>query len=75
MFKAKPGEVFEKGTWVVARRDGVVVVNFCCPNCGAYGTLYGHPDAQHIVAKDGAVTPSVVCDCGFHDHVTLVDFS
>lgn len=74
MFEAKAGDVFEKGTWRRANRDGVPIVNFCCPTCGAYGALTG-PEANHTIAGDGSVHPSVHCDCGFHDMVKLVGYA
>lgn len=40
---------------------------FTCPNCKQVGTLI-----DHDIADDGTVTPSVVCDCGFHEWIYLV---
>jgi hypothetical protein len=70
MFVAKKGEMFQRGTWRKALSDGHSVVNLCCPQCGAYGQLLG-PDASHQVAADGTVSPSVLCDCGWHEMVRL----
>ena len=74
MYFAKRGELWERGTWRLARRDGETVVNFCCPDCGAYGTLLG-AGSNHEIEPTGLVSPGVVCDCGFHEHVGLVAFN
>ncbi len=39
-----------------------------CPDCGA--GLLGD-NAPHGIREDGVVFNSVVCPCGFHDHVTI----
>lgn len=54
--------------------DGRLTATISCPQCGQVGSL-----SHHEIAKDGAVTPSVVCPyaddpdkpCSFHDHVQL----
>ena len=42
-----------------------------CPECKTTGSLQG----SHEVAPDGAVTPSVVCDCGFHEFIELAGYA
>lgn len=43
-----------------------LTANIICPNCSTL--LHLNP---HKVEKDGTVSPSVVCDCGFHDYIKL----
>lgn len=57
----KPGE------YRPATCDGVRSAVICCPSCGERGSLAG----SHQVGADGTVTPSVVCDCGFHEFIRL----
>ena len=38
-----------------------------CPGCGVRGSL----SATHDVHPDGVVQPSVLCECGFHEFITL----
>lgn len=66
------------GHWCVRQRRGSKpgdpedIIKFACPLCGAEGDL-----SDHEVDGSGLVSPSVVCptdDCGFHDHVTLMQF-
>lgn len=64
----------QKGTWWQANRDGERVVLFSCPSCGGRGTLTGS-EANHSVSEAGEVSPSVVCDCGFHEHIKLNDYA
>lgn len=79
MFESHQGNIFEKGTYRRGRfsalrvRNETLVVNFCCPMCASYIKLAG-PEAVHSIAEDGTVSPSVVCDCGFHEYVKLVDW-
>ena len=54
------------GTWRRIRLDGEPTALFVCPNCGHRSAL-----STHTIKRDGEVTPSVVCDCGFHDWVKL----
>lgn len=69
----KATDSFQPGTWRRANRDGHLVVNLCCPDCGAYGTLDG-PEGNHLIDSAGLVTPSVQCNCGFHDMICLLNY-
>ena len=62
---------YEKGTWRRVQRDGETIYVFTCPNCGGSGGLDGK-EGNHTVNSDGIVSPSVVCDCGFHDYIRLL---
>ena len=45
----------------------------CCPGCGKVGLL----GSNHVVARDGSVSPSDVCPyppCMFHDAIWLDDW-
>ena len=64
----EPAGKMQPGTWMTATRDGKPIVRIACPNCGRAGAL--EPD-DHTVHRAGGVSPSVVCDCGFHDRVHL----
>lgn len=46
-------------------------IKFACPQCGTEAGL-----DDHEIDADGEVSPSVHCatDCGFHDHVVLIDW-
>lgn len=58
------------GTWQGGTKiDGSRTALFSCPLCGGTGSL-----ADHEIADNGNVTPSVVCmvgDCEFHEYITL----
>lgn len=62
-----------KGRWKRLISDGKVTACITCPKCGNFGSL-----AEHAIAADGTVTPSLVCPwvaetkCDFHDMGTLV---
>ncbi|WP_139043822.1 hypothetical protein [Allomesorhizobium alhagi] len=60
------------GTWRPAIRDGFATANICCPKCKQIGSL---EPADHQIAEDGSVSPSVVCDCGFHEHIRLIGWT
>jgi hypothetical protein len=57
-----------KGTWKDKWTSRGRFVFMTCPICGTLGSL-----SDHIVAKDGTVSPSVECPggCGFHDYIKL----
>lgn len=55
-----------KGHWRFTFSDGKFTATIACPNCGAQGAL-----DDHDIADDGRVTPSVVCECGFHNTIQL----
>ncbi len=57
----------EKGEFRHGVRDGKRMAIIACPDCGVRGSLAG----SHEVAEDGKVTPSVACDCGFHEFIVL----
>lgn len=52
-----------KGTWYLNQDAEVKVL---CPVCGGCGDLNEHQINEH-----GLVSPSVVCECGFHDVILL----
>lgn len=54
------------GTWKALQIPNSKKATFTCPNCQQLGTL-----VDHDIADDGTVTPSVVCDCGFHEWIKL----
>ena len=58
------------GTWRIVFRDGRRTAILVCPGCGANGSL-----EDHEIADDGTVRPSVVCDCGHHEHIRLAGWS
>lgn len=60
------GSYGDPGTWCMGVLDERRVVFLTCPDCHSTGPLL-----EHSIGDDGAVTPSVVCDCGFHEHVRL----
>lgn len=61
-------DIIRSGTWVSEKWPHLQTALVGCPKCGEAGSL-----AQHKIADDGMVTPSVVCpnDCGFHEYVKL----
>ena len=66
----EPG--LKRGTYKRILSDGKPVAKFTCPQCDFTANLGG---GTHEIAKDGVVTPSVVCDgqgCMFHDWIALV---
>ena len=56
------------GTWV-KMADGTPTIS--CGGCGERGSL-----ADHTIATDGTVSPSLVCpaDCGWHVFGRLLDW-
>jgi len=63
------GEWPVRGTYRRTHNPGAGVHSavISCPSCGLVGSLSG----SHDVRADGEVQPSVVCACGFHEHITL----
>lgn len=58
-----------RNTWRSARVDGRRIVQLACPGCGKTARL-----ADHLIATDGTVAPSVVCPhppCTFHEVIQL----
>ena len=64
--KAESYEAFTPGTWF--RQAGVAPM-ICCGFCGTRTSL-----AEHTIAADGTVQPSLVCptDCGWQVFARLV---
>ena len=65
----------EAGAWYPTNRDGRFIIVFICPNCQGRGEISGSAESQHEIAADGTVTPSIVCDCGFHESIKLLDWA
>ena len=63
----------EKGQWwplrVLQGTSGYNSATFKCPKCGVKGGL-----EEHTIAEDGSVSPSVLCNCGFHEWLRLEDW-
>lgn len=59
----------EAGTWYPGSLDGASTVFLTCPGCGRSGPL-----DSHTIKDDGAVEPSIACECGFHEWVQLQDY-
>ncbi len=59
-------------TWRITIRDGKFTAKIVCPDCKTAATL---DPKDHTIQADGSVTPSVVCDCGYHETITLADWS
>lgn len=57
-----------KGRWKRITSDGKPTAIITCPSCGGFGSL-----ANHNIAADGTVTPSLVCPwtkelgCSYHE--------
>lgn len=60
------------GTWRPTIRDGHLTATICCPNCHAIASL---EPQDHSIAIDGVVRPSVICDCGFHERIRLLNWN
>jgi predicted RNA-binding Zn-ribbon protein involved in translation (DUF1610 family) len=57
------------GTWKGLLTPEGRKASFTCPKCGQLGSL-----ADHNIAPDGTVSPSVVCPtagCDFHEFIRL----
>jgi hypothetical protein len=54
------------GTWKVLNIGESNSATFVCPECCRLGTLIAHQ-----IADDGTVSPSVECECGFHEWIKL----
>lgn len=59
-----------KGRWRLGTLDGAPIVSLSCPSCGAFAPL----SETHEILATGEVRPSVLCDCGFHEHVRLLGY-
>ena len=66
-----------RGTWRRWLHKDKRTVAVCCPGCGGPFCL-----ANHTIATDGSVSPSVVCPqtpggqpCGFHEFIRLEGWS
>jgi ribosomal protein S27AE len=60
----------EIGSWMRITSDGRETARVACPRCGIAQSL-----ADHEIATDGTVTPSALCDCGFHEMIALDGWS
>jgi hypothetical protein len=59
----------ESGTWMnSAKGDPLPII--ICPNCGC--GLLGV--SSHIINNEGNVMNSVMCECGFHEYVKLLNY-
>lgn len=61
----------ERGTWVKVTTVLGVTACISCPQCGTSGSLSRSGADGWKIAADGTVTPSVVCECGFHEFIRL----
>lgn len=68
--RKRRGDPLTKGQWYF-NQDAEVKVS--CPDCGGVGDLNGHTITG--VGRSALVEPSLVCDCGFHDTIALLDYS
>ena len=63
-----------RGKWQPITSDGKKTALIYCPKCGDFkASLAG----THEIAKDGTVTPSLICGaetCDFHEHIKLQDW-
>lgn len=63
----------EPGSWWLLRvlkgTSSSKSASFICPKCGLKAYL-----TDHDIAEDGTVSPSVLCDCGFHDNLKLLEW-
>lgn len=61
--------ILSPGHWRKIRLDGRFTAKIGCPECGVTGNL-----AEHVIASDGTVRPSVECpnaSCSFHATIRL----
>lgn len=71
MMKAYPhDDDYVPGTWKALETQGGKSATFACPDCGLVGLL-----TDHEIGEDGAVNPSVACECGFHEWIKLEGWS
>ena len=61
--------MLDKEHWKYVIRDGYPLLRMRCPKCDVWGEII-----DHNIDDNGFVNPSVVCDCGFHAKVALMDF-
>lgn len=66
-----PKGYVSQGRWCHGWDNGHPVVILLCPGCGALGYL----SETHEIGSDGKVSPSVECECGFHDHICLEGYA
>lgn len=52
--------------WGIDKGDGAIFVR-----CGGCRKCI---DLPHEIAADGTVSPSVICECGWHVHLQLQDY-
>ncbi len=61
--------VIPEGVYRRGRSDGRLTATVKCPDCGRWTSI-----ANHDIAADGTVSPSIVCPhggCKFHAYVQL----
>lgn len=54
------------GSWKYLQTAEEPKASFVCPDCEERKYLL-----DHSVNSDGAVSPSVICDCDFHEWIVL----
>jgi hypothetical protein len=64
------GDRLKKGQWFFNQHADLVAT---CPRCGALGSLSQH-EVTLLGTGVGLVSPSVECECGFHEQVALRDW-
>lgn len=77
MFDFPLGDGVTWGTYSIAQHAGeeVYQVTTACPQCGQRRKLNHDPEHGHKIQSDGIVIGSYLCpDCGFHEHVRLLDW-
>lgn len=52
--------------WKIVNLDGENTIKIQCPECNVWSYL-----SDHEIDENGYIKPSIVCDCGFHNFVTL----
>ena len=55
----------EKGVYQPPTKPNPERIDISCPQCGT------PTETDHEISEDGTVTPSLLCDCGWHEFAKL----
>lgn len=69
LFRKVKNENAVKGSWWINVRRKIEIV-LVCPKCENLNVLN-----NHLIGKDGVISPKLFCDCGWADSGRLLNYA